>query len=337
MHTIRSITNFLIAAVLISLFAPPAVAQENAAASSHVDIRLVPEYTDVLPGDLIMIAIEQNIEEGWHTYWHNPGDSGAAPVVKWSGPEGFEFGDIRWPVPDKFQTGPLTTHIYENKAILLQEVMVPRELPDGPVTLTADIELLVCDEKICVPEFGTHSVTLNKGQNRTYTDYIDEAYNDLPLPVDWDAVYRVEEDRFIVETHLAQIVFMKTLGEKIVFDLLPYEWGIVDNAAKPLSRIDDMTTLKVYKDRGERPLDDLGNIKTLIKYHDFDGGSGAVEIIAKPDPAWLEAANTTAQTDTMAKTPPQPEAAGNDHTEPAQKKTPLLIKLKRKILGLINP
>lgn len=340
MHMIRYFSLLFLTALMI-LASPGLAGAQERQTEKHVDIRLVPEYTDVLPGDVIMIAVEQTIQEGWHTYWRNPGDSGAAPRIDWSAPDGFEFTELRWPVPEKFQNGPLTTHGYKDKAILLQTVNIPRDLPETPFTITANIELLVCEEEICIPEFGTYSLTLNEGKNITNTDYIDAAYNDLPLSVDWDSLYRVDDEgRFVVTTQMVQLNFMRVLGEKIAFGLLPYEWGIVDNSAKPLSRINDMTELKVYKERGQRPLDGLGAIKALITYHDFEGRSGAMEVTAKPDPEWA-AASAEEKKETAAAQPGKniaTKAGGQNVKEPeqAQKKTSLLETIKQKIRGLIG-
>ena len=94
------------------------------------------------PGEEITIAIEQSIAEGWHTYWSNPGDSGAAPRVKWSLPEGFTEAKIEWPAPHKLPYGPLLNYGYENSVILLQKIKAPETLPEGPVTLKTDGEVV---------------------------------------------------------------------------------------------------------------------------------------------------------------------------------------------------
>jgi len=44
-----------------------------------IAIDLVSSVESVLPGDIFTAALRVRMESGWHTYWINPGDSGAAP------------------------------------------------------------------------------------------------------------------------------------------------------------------------------------------------------------------------------------------------------------------
>ena len=142
---------------LLLLFAlnNPALAQLSTPLEpeTNVTVRLVPERGLINPGEQITIAIEQSIRDGWHTYWSNPGDSGAAPRIKWTLPEGFTAGEIEWPVPHKLPYGPLLNYGYEDSVALLQKITAPANLPPGPVTLKADIDILVCKE-IC--EYSAH-------------------------------------------------------------------------------------------------------------------------------------------------------------------------------------
>ena len=126
----------------------------------HVEIRLFANTKDVKPGDTVTIGIEQVITPHWHTYWINPGDSGEPTRAVWSGLEGLKTSPIRWPAPEKISIGPLTNYGYEDKVVLLQDITLPDTLPQGEFTLNADISLLVCEE-ICIPEFGSYSITFN--------------------------------------------------------------------------------------------------------------------------------------------------------------------------------
>ncbi len=57
--------NLLIALGL--LIATPALAQIDELPKVHA--RLVAEDASVSPGGSITVALEENIREGWHTYW----------------------------------------------------------------------------------------------------------------------------------------------------------------------------------------------------------------------------------------------------------------------------
>jgi len=69
--------------------------------SSNVEAELVSEVTSIAPGQSFWIALRQQIRPGWHTYWRNPGDSGAPTSLKWDLPEGFSASSIHWPYPER--------------------------------------------------------------------------------------------------------------------------------------------------------------------------------------------------------------------------------------------
>ena len=56
----------------------------NAQPAPHVRVDLVAAVTSIAPGDLFDVVFRQDIDDEWHTYWTNPGDSGAAPDIKWT-------------------------------------------------------------------------------------------------------------------------------------------------------------------------------------------------------------------------------------------------------------
>src|SRR5690606_8197338 len=156
-----------------------------------------------------------------HTYWINPGDSGEPLSIEWTLPEGFEAGPIHWPVPDKIKTGPLASYGYHDKVVLLQEMTAPRTLPEGPVTLKADIDLLVCAE-ICIPESSTHEFTLNgAGEARDNIALIDEAFEAMPVEADWPATFREEGGQVVIALELFLPAALDNRNEGALFTLVP--------------------------------------------------------------------------------------------------------------------
>ena len=85
----RSVKNFLANIGLLLTAILPAQAQD---AGPKVHARLVAEDSAVPPGGTITVALEENIRAGWHTYWINPGDAGAATEIKWTLPQGWSAG-----------------------------------------------------------------------------------------------------------------------------------------------------------------------------------------------------------------------------------------------------
>jgi thiol:disulfide interchange protein DsbD len=275
-----------LAVCLSALLAAPAFAQD--AAAHHVDIKLTPEKTVVEPNDPLLIAVAQTIEQGWHTYWTNPGDSGVPMKITWTMPPGFVLRDLHWPVPHRISTGGLTSYGYEGQATMLQEIEAPAELPPGPLTFTAKTETLVCRE-ICIPETGTYSFTINKPGDtpETMTDntaLIDQAYGRLPQAIDWDSSFRERDGVLMVMVGIERHGLLNAIDLRKGIDIIPYEWGVVDNNSGARSGIRDEQTLIVHKRCGERSLKDFDKLRLLLAYTDKSGNPAALEVVSKNDP-----------------------------------------------------
>ena len=165
-------------ALLITFSASPALASDK-----NVQIRLLPEKTELKGGDTVTVGIEETIAPSWHTYWSNPGDSGTIARIAWKGIDGLEAAPIQWPLPKKMPIGPLTNYGYEEKVVLLQDLTLPKNLPEGPQTISATIDILVCHE-ICIPESHEASFTINNGSD-SYSEAIAEARSFLPVEMGW--------------------------------------------------------------------------------------------------------------------------------------------------------
>src|SRR5258706_13947762 len=54
----------------------------------HLKADLVAETTGAAPGSTVWVALWQDIDKGWHTYWRNPGDAGEPTRIAWTLPRG---------------------------------------------------------------------------------------------------------------------------------------------------------------------------------------------------------------------------------------------------------
>lgn len=268
--------QLLLITLILLGFAAPAAAQDTA--ENLVQIRLVPEKTHVSSGEEILIGIEQSIKPHWHTYWRNPGDSGTAPRVKWILPNGFEVGDIQWPTPKKLPYGPLVNYGYEGTAALLQNLKVPKDIPEGPITLSADVEVLVCQEE-CIPEYGTYSLTLNDPamEPANNAPYFEPAQRKVPGAMDdWQATFSEENGQLVLQIKPDIPEFFDGLKPETL-EFFPIDWGVVDNTAKPeITFENELIVLK--QARGDRPLENLSTIAGVLSYRSPAGGPQAFEI-----------------------------------------------------------
>lgn len=135
-------------------------ADANAEPAEPSRAALISESGGILAGRPFTVALRLTIDDGWHTYWRNPGDAGAPTVVDWRLPEGFAGGALQWPRPERFPAGPLMSYGYGGEVMLLSEITPPQTLTAGSAaTITADAEWLVCRE-ICIPQSATLSLKL---------------------------------------------------------------------------------------------------------------------------------------------------------------------------------
>ncbi len=126
-------------------------AQEGPVTTDHVIAELIAEAESIQPGRPFTVALRFEIDEHWHTYWRNPGDSGLETTIRWELPEGFRAGDIQWPHPKRLSMGPLINFGYEGTVLHLVEITPPDNLPaGGNVTLRARADWLVCED-VCLP------------------------------------------------------------------------------------------------------------------------------------------------------------------------------------------
>ncbi|HEU5283756.1 MAG TPA: protein-disulfide reductase DsbD domain-containing protein [Burkholderiales bacterium] len=137
---------FLLAICLLDLPARAAPVQQP-----HSQAELIAERTAAVAGQALSVALRLQLEDGWHVYWKNPGDSGMATSIAWTLPRGFSASEIQWPHPARIDTGPLTNYGYEREVLLLVDLRPPADLaPAGSVSIRAKADWLVCKE-ICLP------------------------------------------------------------------------------------------------------------------------------------------------------------------------------------------
>jgi thiol:disulfide interchange protein DsbD len=100
------------------------------------------------------------LDEGWHTYWLNPGDSGLPNTITWKLPPGFIPGDIQWPYPSKFRTDYIVNFGYEKEVLLITNIQAsPSTKPGETITIGADVEWMVCKDE-CLPGYAELTLSL---------------------------------------------------------------------------------------------------------------------------------------------------------------------------------
>jgi thiol:disulfide interchange protein DsbD len=148
----------ILALVAAALMAAPALAQP--VNTGNVEGQLHSARAAVAPGETFTVLLRQNIREGWHTYWRNPGDSGEATELTWTNPQGFQFGALQFPAPEAVPYAGIVNYGYHGEVLMPVTVTAPANAPVGQtLTFNADVYWLVCAD-ICIPEEGSLTLTL---------------------------------------------------------------------------------------------------------------------------------------------------------------------------------
>jgi thiol:disulfide interchange protein/DsbC/DsbD-like thiol-disulfide interchange protein len=118
--------------------------------AQHLTAELVSLAPAVAPGGSVHIGLVMSLEEKWHVYWINAGDSGEPPAIKWTLPAGVTAGPLLFPVPTRLPLGPLMDFGYEETTAFPLQISVAPNTPPGPIHLDAIVTWLVCRE-VCIP------------------------------------------------------------------------------------------------------------------------------------------------------------------------------------------
>lgn len=127
----------------------------------HTTISLVADVKSIKPGSPFSLGLLLKMQKGWHTYWKNSGEAGLPTQIRWTLSEGITAGEIRWPLPNKYdENGEILTYGYETETMLLVDFATTEALtPGSTVTIKADVNWLEC-EHLCIPGNGVVSLKL---------------------------------------------------------------------------------------------------------------------------------------------------------------------------------
>ena len=120
------------------------------------------DHEAIAPGDAFKLAVVLKLDPGYHIYWQNPNGTGQPTEIEWKAPDGYQFGRLRYPVPQVKDDKVLneTSYVYEGAATLLTPVRVPDSAKPGEqITFTANGRWLVCRES-CIQGTVKLSLTL---------------------------------------------------------------------------------------------------------------------------------------------------------------------------------
>jgi thiol:disulfide interchange protein len=245
MSLIRRLQTFLMFAALLFLAGQGAAAQivevgdggPGPVKAEHLTAELTSLSPQVSVGGSVQLGLVLTIEEHWHVYWVNAGDSGEPPQIKWTLPAGITAGPMRFPAPQRLPLGPLMDFGYEDQVAFPVTLTVSPAMKPGKVHLDAKVNWLVC-ANVCLPGKAHLGIDLDVVPNALpeppLVGALGAAIMGLPkpLPATMSAT-AVADSKQIMLT-------LKTGSEEQDAEFYPFDQDAMANAAdQPLQTLAD--------------------------------------------------------------------------------------------------
>jgi DsbC/DsbD-like thiol-disulfide interchange protein len=250
---------FLAIAALLMCVAP--LGWPQTAPPSHARLALIADPSSQRL-TTTWVGVLFHLDQGWHVYWENAGDSGTPPKIEWHLPAGYKAGAIQWPTPKRLGSGSVIDYGYENQVLLMASIS--RAPGSGVSTksdsISADVKYVVCRE-VCIPG-KAHLILAAAGASAhppadgTQSQAIfaqTRAQLPKPAPASWKVSATQDKDHFVLHVRGA--------GGTKGASFLPLDAGEIENSAGQIFlRVSgtDRFTLGVKKsDQLVKPISEL--------------------------------------------------------------------------------
>lgn len=150
------ISKWIIACLLlVALPFPAAAAKDFSSWRKYSQGELIGETVSLAPGSSGTIGLHVKLAKKWHTYWVNPGDSGAPLRLSFKNSSGVTVKRVLMPMPERRMAGPLISFDYSDEVLFLIEVDVASKVAVGSTAdFQVDAEWLICED-VCIPAIDT--------------------------------------------------------------------------------------------------------------------------------------------------------------------------------------
>jgi thiol:disulfide interchange protein DsbD len=213
--------------------------QLNAQQLAPASAKIIVDSYSLEKSHSIPIGVLVELEEDWHLYWRNSGDTGMPTSVEFDLSKGITVSEIQWAVPKVFEFDGLASFGYEKKVLLLAELTIPKNYQSNSVSVSAKLKSLVCKD-VCIPFNTTLSKEIilinNVPADNDVSTLFAETRKNLPeVTNDFELSFTADED-FI--TLIIQALNLDLAKINWLY-FLPYENGIFKNTAEQNFQIKD--------------------------------------------------------------------------------------------------
>jgi thiol:disulfide interchange protein len=196
--------------------------------AQHLTAELTTLRPEVAVGSSVQAGLVLTIEEQWHVYWINAGDSGEPPHINWTLPKGITVGPMQFPAPQRLPLGPLMDFGYEDQVAFPFTINAAPGIKPGKVHLDARVTWLVCAAQ-CLPGKAHLGLDLNVVPgplpDPPMVGALGQSIKSLPAPLPSEmSAGAVGDGKSIAVT-------LHTGGREEDVEFYPFDQGQIDNAA----------------------------------------------------------------------------------------------------------
>jgi DsbC/DsbD-like thiol-disulfide interchange protein len=184
----------MIAANIVGFLAAMSISAMAGVRSGQATADWLSASTTGESGRPLQTAIRLRLDDGWHTYWRNPGEGGMKTAFEWELPAGWAVSDPGFPPPERFKTGELACFGYSGTVMFPVTVTPPEEFR-GTASLKVRVSWLACSDERCVPGDADLALEVTAGSpaETTVAEAVREAFGKTHGPGDGIARLSVSE------------------------------------------------------------------------------------------------------------------------------------------------
>lgn len=223
---ITTIYFLIIAAVF--LFSQSISAQKKPLAGA----KLVVDSYSPEKDSTITLGVFINLQDDWHIYWRNPGDSGLPTEIDLTLPKEITASEIKFPIPQKFSSDEIVNYGYEHQVLFLFDLYVPKNYNSKELIVSAKITSLICKEQ-CKAFDTTVAINLDLSKDFIAEKNISSLFESTEkmLPMQNQSLSIIAETR---SNYTYLKIFVNENEKQIIKNIqfYPYEAGVYKNSVK---------------------------------------------------------------------------------------------------------
>lgn len=197
---------------------------------TEASAEIVFDTFDANKDTVINAGILVSLENGWHIYWKNSGDSGIPTSFEVELPSEIKSSEIKWPDPKIFEFEGYASYGYENKVLFPFQIILPTERTLNSFPIRVKLKSLICKD-VCKPFNTEVSKLFDLNTSYQPSTEIKELFR--------NTLNHIPEKNFFIEIDAKEIadkVLLSVTSQRLnlkkikSIHFIPYENGIFRNS-----------------------------------------------------------------------------------------------------------